>query len=64
MMTLSPLSMGRQKQRIEIGVGAKNRIHDPIIAHIVAEITHRRFKKWRDPNGINSQDRKCNRASG
>jgi hypothetical protein len=52
---LQPSFVGRIQQCLEVCVCAKNRIDGPIVADIVSKIAHWRFKKRRDPDGIDTQ---------
>ena len=45
------------QQQVKIRERAEGRVNGAIIGDIIAEIPHRGFEEWRDPDGIDAERR-------
>src|SRR5690606_833217 len=50
-----PGAMRAFHQPIEVLEVAEDRVHTPVVAHVIAEILHRRGKERRYPDGVDAE---------
>ncbi len=52
-----PAFVGVGQQVVEVGERAEDGVHVAVVAHVVAEVRHRRAEERREPDGVHAEPR-------